>query len=355
MRDVKNFTPTLLENQAPVYQQSLFDGFRVSADRQSGHVQASAMAGVARRGPASDGARHGLDSVTPGLSNPHKWAQHSFTSNQTLKTFIYRNQTALNLGVVGLRDSGNITRFHIGASLIESRKYSDALSSYTYKGGGCRSVVSGFSASSRRRLMQQLAKVRRDAVPIFLTLTYPNEWPLSPQEWKRHLHNFRRRFVRAYPQVSMIWKLEPQRRGAPHFHLFVFGIDTIEVGFRQWLSETWYQVVASGDEKHLRAGTRVEYLRNIRGAFSYAAKYMGKAVENREEWERPGRFWGVYGRDNLPVGVVFDVPLSWLEATDLHRFLRRYAKLPASGRPMLRVFVECPERWLDVLDICGFP
>ena len=295
--------------------------------------------------------------VAAGLSNPHISALgvKSFSSPPPLpvKTHFYRRHNSIEK--VGVKDSGATTKFHIGASLVECSRPSQysLVSGGASVGGGNRSYVSGFSASSRRRLLLQLSKVRRDAVPIFVTLTYPNSWPSQPKEWKRHLDNFRRVLLRRFPGCSMIWKLEAQRRGAPHFHVFIFGVDVIDVGFRSWLSETWYRVVGSNDEKHLRAGTRVEYLRSIQGAFNYAAKYMGKTVHSDESWQRPGRFWGVYGRENLPVGEVFIVPLSWLESVDLQRYLRRYAGLRGSSRPTLRCFVGSPEQWLRVLDIVG--
>lgn len=293
-----------------------------------------------------------------GLSNAHIWANRVSNSRNApplpAKTQIYRRDNSLEK--VGVRDSGTPTIFHIGASLIESRRTPllSLVSGGMQVGGGRRSVVSGFSANSRRRLMVQLAKVRRSEVPIFITLTYPGVWPSSPTEWKKHLHNWRRELFRRFPDSSMIWKLEPQRRGAPHFHVFLFGLRVITPDFRDFVSASWYKAVGSGDLRHLRAGTRVEYLRSVQGAFSYAAKYFGKIVSDDDGvWGRPGRFWGVYGRERLPVGEVFVVPLSWLESVDLQRFLRRYSKIPASGRPLLRVFVQSPEQWLRVLDICG--
>jgi hypothetical protein len=84
---------------------------------------------------------------------------------------------------------------------------------------------------------------------------------------------------------------------------------------------------------------------------SYAAKYMDKTVDELpEEWGRPGRFWGVTGREYLPVGEVIQVPLSWSESVTLQRWVRRYAKLGNRDRHTETVFVNVPEDWLRALD-----
>lgn len=168
-------------------------------------------------------------------------------------------------------------------------------------GGGKRGKVGGFSRAARRRLLELLASLNRDALewlPLFLTLTYPGEFSLDPAVWKRDLDVFLKRLRRAYPDAAVVWKLEPQKRGAPHYHLLVFGVEHIP---RMWLRQAWYEVVGSGDPAHLAAGTRVERVKTWRGVMAYAAKYLGK-VEAITDWpEYVGRWWGVSGRDFLPI------------------------------------------------------
>ena len=56
-----------------------------------------------------------------------------------------------------------------------------------------------------------------------------------------------------------IWKLEFQRRGAPHFHILIAQPSGDLRTFRAWLSEAWAEVVGHTDahqrELHRRAGT----------------------------------------------------------------------------------------------------
>jgi len=224
-------------------------------------------------------------------------------------------------------------------------------------GGGVRGRIRGFSAAARSRLMRLLARLHPDALPLFVTLTYPGEWSGDPRRWKRDLDAFLKRLCRRYPDCSGVWKLEPQKRGAPHFHLLVFGVPWISA---DWLSRVWWEVVGSGDEAHLRAGTRVERVRTRNGVFRYAAKYLGKTMDVQDLpacWENPGRWWGVWGRDRLPwasvswVRICCDANKVWLRFCSF--FLRNLGHLRAfwgsSPPPRFRWIVNDAQAALDVL------
>ncbi|MEN6535739.1 MAG: hypothetical protein ABFD89_18895 [Bryobacteraceae bacterium] len=128
-----------------------------------------------------------------------------------------------------------------------------------------------------------------------LTLTYPCGFPSDGRTVKRHLRSFvercRRMLGAAAPTESLFWFLEFQARGAPHFHLFTtFSIDKGVVA--RW----WYEIVGSDDERHLRAGTRIERLRSGKdGVVAYANKYAAKSEQKEvpPEYTSVGRFWGV--------------------------------------------------------------
>lgn len=176
--------------------------------------------------------------------------------------------------------------------------------------GGKRSEVKGFSRASRYRLFKKIAslhqeKAQRWGCPIFVCLTYPNEYPTNFEVYKRDLDVFAKRFCRAYPSGFFIWRLEFQERGAPHYHCLVFNVAKIS---KSWLSKSWYEIVGSGDEKHFRAGTRVERVRSWRGVWSYVSKYLGKIPSGQESIpENTGRFWGVYNKTDFAKCVVREV------------------------------------------------
>lgn len=168
-----------------------------------------------------------------------------------------------------------------------------------------RGKIKGFSYRSRSRLMQLLGSLDRRQVaglPLFLHLTYPATWPEEPEVWKRHLEAFIKRLVRwaerAYPgaKVAAVWRLEPQRRGAPHYHIMLFGVRFIPY---QWVAKAWAQVIGGGADS-VAAGTRIERVRSWRGVMSYASKYLAKRGGHGGGFEGVGRHWGVVGRENLP-------------------------------------------------------
>ena len=272
--------------------------------------------------------------------------------------------------------------------------------------GGRRKEVTELSNASRRRLMELLAKVDLQHVPVFVTLTYPNAFPGEHEVFKRHLDNFGQRLRRRWPSAAFIWKLEFQTRKsganqgkvAPHYHLFLYNvplqfpfkvekrnsysvrrvkrdngnITVVErvVGdewesasslylaeednspdsfdsLKAWVSRTWYDVVGSRDGKHFKAGTRVEALRTVRAAFAYAAKrYIAKKEQTPQVAGKPGRFWGVVGRQSLPLGQRELVELDGIQAAKLRRTVRRYRR--ANTRPEKRKYLRWNNECLTV-------
>jgi hypothetical protein len=167
-----------------------------------------------------------------------------------------------------------------------------------------------------------MASINRERVrvmPLFITLTYPAVWPSEPAVWKRHLDTWLKRLEREYVGLAAIWKLEFQARGAPHFHLLVFGTRWISA---KWCARSWYEVVESGDERHLLAGTEVKRIRSWRGVMSYASKYLAKKTSENLP-EMVGRFWGVHRRDRLPVDLL-TLPMDFQQFFVLKRMLVRW-------------------------------
>jgi hypothetical protein len=172
-----------------------------------------------------------------------------------------------------------------------------------------RGRIDGFSADSRRRLRERLHAIRRDAKGVFLTLTYHQTRP-SPDRAKRDLDVFWKRLRERYGGehvggISAVWKMEPQKRGAPHFHLIVYGIDFIPA---QEVSRIWHDVTAEESSQHAQSGVDVESAVNEDGKLqTYLAKYMAETYEGwpgaepGDPWANMGRWWGSLGREHLPV------------------------------------------------------
>ena len=240
---------------------------------------------------------------------------------------------------------GTFIEWSTGASLL---KVSCGIVSEAPKGGK-RGKIKGFSFASRRRMMYTLARVRRDAeLPCFVTLTYPNIFP-SPLESKKHLDIFIRRLKRAYPHCGFIWKLEPQKRGAPHYHLLVWGCD--EVSLTDFVPVAWHDVAGDGDNLHLmfhrgELGNKhcVSKVQNHQHMMKYASKYLGKTFEVAGWGEvYPGRFWAVVQKENIPFGVVCQFEISSAKAFHIMRYQKRFAGISSRKYPSLTTFCDASQ------------
>jgi hypothetical protein len=221
------------------------------------------------------------------------------------------------------------------------------------RGGGKRDVVGGFSLNSRRRLLQLIGSIRRDCVlPVFVTLTYPSEFPY-PNDAKRHLKLFLQALRYRFAGVALVWKIEPQERGAPHFHMLIWGV-SLDV-LRAFVPGCWFRIAGNGDRNHLRfhegkLGNEhcCGQVKSFRGVWFYAAKYIGKTFEIGG-WKWPGRFWGVCNRSGIPFGVLRSSGVEVVALNDVMRYQRRFAGVRARGRGMT-VFCDA-DQWVHRLQI----
>jgi hypothetical protein len=227
-------------------------------------------------------------------------------------------------------------------------------------GGGTRDRVRGFSRASRRNLLRRLASINRRAFRafkgrmIFVTLTYPREYPEYPDLCKRHLKALRKGLQREFGTFAAFWRMGIQQRGAWHFHLLLFvGPSVRSVGeLRRFISSCWYEVTGKVSEGHLRAGTRVEAVKRWKQATSYVERYMAKPEEFPEGLQT-GRIWGIWNEELLPVRWE-TVEVSLRDAFMIRRIYRRLAKRKGSGSlHSITVFVRY-ENVVRLLEFLGY-
>ena len=165
-----------------------------------------------------------------------------------------------------------------------------------------RGKVRSFSRRSRTRLMQTMCALPVKHVGrgvLFVTLTYPADYPGEWATWKRQLDTFTKRLRRRLPNSGGVWKLEPQKRGAPHYHMLIVGVPFLA---KAWLVGAWQAVITTDDQWHKTYGVWVELARSHRGVIAYAAKYTAKHQALPESWQDGvGRWWGVFGRKQLGI------------------------------------------------------
>lgn len=224
-------------------------------------------------------------------------------------------------------------------------------------------IAGGWSTRSRNRLVMTLEACDWGVLGMlaWITLTYPSVWP-DGQEVKRHLNMFKRRWRRQFGCLNGAWKLEFQRRGAPHFHLLLEVPDgwTIEE-LREWIGSAWCEVVASGDSRHLHSGTSCDWWTGGAPVIYFACygrkvtkEYQNKAPEGY--WT--GRWWGLWGIK--PQWEVVDVPVAdyvrvrrALAGLSRSRTRRRGRKIRLSG--LRGMWVRCEsdtmEKLLDIASV----
>lgn len=197
-----------------------------------------------------------------------------------------------------------------------------------HKGGARRGVCAGFSPGSRRNMMRQVASMRLTSRKSGLaTLTYPKKYDNNPRAWKRDLDVFKKRLDRyaARHGIDIVgfWRLELQKRGAPHFHLLIAWTNKLPRLFKRWLSKAWYEIVASGDEKHLLAGTNFKLFDNRGVLRGYVSKYVAKLSDGVESSEM-GRHWGKIGKPDITPYI--EGEMSPEQFTKARRYIRKALK-----------------------------
>lgn len=291
-------------------------------------------------------------------------------------------------------------------------------------------MITGWSRRSRARMVSSMAEL--DLAPLLMggddpamvTLTYPGDWEVVAPDGeavKVHLRAFFKRFARAWGRDLVgVWKMEFQRRGAPHFHLLmappsgtagvpqweeyqvkanahpgrvehfeqIKGVwdrelsrwvnaggnaDEFEennplppkprrprwiepvgygLGFRQWLSAVWADVVAHPDPvqrmNHESAGTGVDYAegdraRDPKRAAIYFGKHGSFAAKDyqhdvpelwKESGKSVGRFWGYPGLSKVKGAATLDVDTMIF----LGRVLRGYGTRARVWNPVTKSY-----------------
>lgn len=204
-----------------------------------------------------------------------------------------------------------------------------------------RGKVTGFSRRSRKRMIDTIAKIRPKGSILFLTLTYPDNFPVGdPERWRSDREAIRKRILRRCDGWGFIWRTEIKERqsgalnegkDAPHWHLIAFAPyqdDARAQAFMQaLLTEHWHDIAGANDENHKEHGADVRIVRGRRGAYYYVSKYVAKCDQEEHEI---GRRWGVFGAlDLTPDG--FKASVTVRELVHLKRLIRAWLKHRSRG------------------------
>lgn len=192
-----------------------------------------------------------------------------------------------------------------------------------------RGDVDEFSHESRKRLLRKFACLQtfdlHDAK--FLTLTYHHAHEGNPLKAREDLSTFLQWLRDNYKGIRYIWRLELQKRGAPHFHLIVFFPYTISPGglksFNQTVVQTWHRIGDPESKDHVKYGCMVENVSSRKKCFSYLSKYIAKEDQaNKSPYK--GRRWG--HSSNMNFQPLLDVDVSHGVWVILRRMIRKLLK-----------------------------
>jgi len=271
------------------------------------------------------------------------------------------------------------------------------ITKFATRRNGARAQCSTFSDRSRRSLLDLINKLDTEKIGYgrssFVTLTYPEKYP-SWRRAKMNLAALFERWRRAWPEMSVIWRIENQKRGAPHFHLILFNAPYIP---QKELAAAWREIIGAKPEEYLTksgklsltTGADIRLIRSARGVTSYVSKYVAKpaaaadpgglltsldsltkthasetvyigaggfqcneseknaglnsytmTVQSAAAWQ--GRHWGVYNRPRIPYAkkIVYYLPFgSWCYYVK-GRASKTWPALAESKRPSFKLYLE---------------
>jgi hypothetical protein len=154
-----------------------------------------------------------------------------------------------------------------------------------------------FSNKSRVRALQRLNMIDPEQMytPHFITLTYHNTYPESARDIKKELDSYLKRLARALPHAYYFWRIELQKRGAPHYHLILWinrkdkditTGDLLNLHRKIWTSHNHCGC------SHCRSNSvKIDLVDDMRKATYYTAKYLAKSEEININ-VGIGRLWG---------------------------------------------------------------
>jgi hypothetical protein len=154
-----------------------------------------------------------------------------------------------------------------------------------------------FSRHSRMRMMKLCASVNLQnyADCFHVTLTYHNNVPKTVQIAKKHFSLFIKKLNYHSSEFDYIYRIELQKRLAPHFHiLFFFKSKFIENNLelrRLFLVKLWKSTVKEIGIPFDLHSVLITRCQDARKFMCYVSKYSAK-IEEKELEKFNGRRWG---------------------------------------------------------------
>ncbi len=184
-----------------------------------------------------------------------------------------------------------------------------------------RGRVADFSDKARARMTDVFRSLdysplfEDGGIPALVTFTAPGDWESvfpTPRDFKKKVNLFKQEYKRAWGRdLTGVWKMEFQERGAPHLHVLMTPprSRTRATGesFRDWASKTWARLC------------------NAQGAQAYA-DHLGRGVDI--SWEEGQRY-----SDPRRIAVYFDKHAGYHEKDYQNVMPQLWLSAIADGQP----------------------
>lgn len=178
-----------------------------------------------------------------------------------------------------------------------------------------RGEVTYFSAKSRMRLIEKLARIdwMKAGKTLFVTLTFPPKYVNTPmRKVNQWLHQWRREAEKELgEQKAILWRCEWKEHETgerknylfPHFHLMIFNTRWLH---RDKTNSMWKKVIGYNDY----CRTETKGMKNKQQAMYYVCKYHAKCEGSLVYGPylnniQSGRHWGIFRNELYPYGAEF--------------------------------------------------
>ena len=261
-----------------------------------------------------------------------------------------------------------------------------------------RGRITEWSGKSRANMIRRMSStdwrpmLAWSAAPM-VTVTYPGPWfAFAPTRAcvGRHLEalkeSYRREFCApARRKVMGAWKVEYQRRGAPHLHLLLpIPPGQTLAAYRKWVAQTWHRIIwedrgadflrllrllghdsdgaalvyAEHEARSLSAGTAVDEgegarMRDPRRiALYFLGHSLSHAADGGKEYQhrlpasyagRAGRWWGIWGLPDTTQAVHVDAETWWALRGELALHAATEGRVAFQGGRMFGGWIAVPD------------
>ncbi|MBA7539657.1 hypothetical protein ES705_31937 [subsurface metagenome] len=191
-----------------------------------------------------------------------------------------------------------------------------------------RGQIYRFTKASRRRLRHKIMQIDWDLYhPSYAVHTYHKRWG-DPWMWKADRKALDKRLFRAFPDSleGIVWRLEFQRRSAPHFNLILLWKKhrrPQNQALQVWLTRAWSQIIGTeNDQAALLHGVKVRPVDHappeLGRTLGYLVNDMTKLSQDVRvdqttgELLPTGRMWGIVGGVPLVAAILARLsPEAW--------------------------------------------